>query len=355
MWIELREIISNYKEECGIPNLTVYDVHGINIDKNFFSPTIQIGKNTSKYKVVPNHYFACNLMHVGRDGVIPLSYNDLGKELIVSPAYFVFYNSRKDLIIDEFLYMSISRKEFDRYASFCTDSSIRDGLAWDRFLDIKIYIPDIETQKKYVNMYNSVYNNQKSYEKGYDEIKFLIDNLFEKKQKNYKKYPLTNFITERREINSDGRLDNLRGVSQNGLIPPNQLRSEESLKRTKIFYKDDIIYAPSSLKNGAVVINKEYEEALCSEEYIVLSVNEQFLPEYIYIYLKREELGRYIDFLSIDSVRNRFYFSDLDILNISLVPLDEQKIIVDLFKVYDKKKFIRKKQSNIKKIDTFIS
>ena len=67
--------VETYIEVCGISDLSTDDVSGVNRDKEFFEPSKQVGTDTSKYKVVPPNYFACNLMHVGRDVVLPVALN----------------------------------------------------------------------------------------------------------------------------------------------------------------------------------------------------------------------------------------------------------------------------------------
>jgi hypothetical protein len=49
-----------------------------------------IGVDTSNYLVVHPGGFAFNLMHVGRDGKIPVALNDTDSDVVVSRAYFVF-------------------------------------------------------------------------------------------------------------------------------------------------------------------------------------------------------------------------------------------------------------------------
>lgn len=85
--IKLGKYIEPFSEACNIPNLTVNDVSGVNRDKEFFEPSTQVGADTSKYKIVPPGYYACNLMHVGRDVVLPIAYNHSQNNKIVSPAY----------------------------------------------------------------------------------------------------------------------------------------------------------------------------------------------------------------------------------------------------------------------------
>lgn len=159
------DFIEVYNKRCEISNLTVNDVSGINRDKEFFEPSRQVGANTSKYKIVPPGYFACNLMHVGRDIVLPISMNHSQKNKIVSPAYTVFKVTNESIILKEYFFMFLKSDEKDRFFWLNTDSSIREGLEWGVFCDIEIELPPIEIQKKYVAVYKSMLKNQEVYEK----------------------------------------------------------------------------------------------------------------------------------------------------------------------------------------------
>ena len=66
-------------------------VLGINIDK-FFMPSVAnvIGTDLRNYKLLRNGRFACNPMHVGRDGRLPVALYKDDSPSIVSPAYFLF-------------------------------------------------------------------------------------------------------------------------------------------------------------------------------------------------------------------------------------------------------------------------
>ena len=69
------------------------------------------GTDLSRYKVISKGLFACNVMHVGRDERIPISYYTDEKPAIISPAYLMFeiYN---DELLPEFLMMNFLRPEF---------------------------------------------------------------------------------------------------------------------------------------------------------------------------------------------------------------------------------------------------
>ena len=85
--VRLGDYLKIYRENCGKSNLTCWDVSGVNKDKEFFEPAKQVGEDTSNYKIVPPDYFACNLMHIGRDVVLPIALNRTRKPKYVSPAY----------------------------------------------------------------------------------------------------------------------------------------------------------------------------------------------------------------------------------------------------------------------------
>ena len=181
--IRLGDYLELYKEKCNISNLTPNDVSGINRNKEFFEPSVQVANDTSDYKVVPPKYFACNLMHVGRDKVLPISCNHTEKNKYVSPAYFVFKTKENNDMLDEYFFMYLKSNEKDRYFWFHTDSSVRDGMSWEDFCDIQIPLPPIEIQNKYVDIYKAMNENLKSYESNLEDLKLVCDAYIEKLRK----------------------------------------------------------------------------------------------------------------------------------------------------------------------------
>ena len=207
------EFVELHNEKCGIANLTPYDISGVNSDKEFFEPSNQVGADTTKYKNVPNGYFACNLMHVGRDAVLPIAMNHSGKTKVVSPAYSTFSFDGKGVVIPEYFFIFLKSQERDRYFWFHTDSSVRDGMTWQDFCDLEIDLPPIEMQKRYVAIYNSMLENQRCYEHGLDDLKLVCDGYIEDLRKKYPLQRLESFITRQDERNSDNAIKNVKGVS----------------------------------------------------------------------------------------------------------------------------------------------
>ena len=116
--IRIGDYIQLIKDKCGISNLSPADVSGINRDKEFFEPSKQVGADTSSYKIVPPCCFACNIMHVGRDVVLPIALNTTNTNKIVSPAYTVFSWTGNDVLLKEYLFIMLKSNEMDRYFWF---------------------------------------------------------------------------------------------------------------------------------------------------------------------------------------------------------------------------------------------
>ena len=350
--IRFGDHIELLSQKCNISNLTPDEISGINRDKEFFEPSRQVGEDTSNYKYVPPGYFACNLMHVGRDMVLPIALNTTKKTKIVSPAYTIFKLKMEDALLSKFLFMLLKSDEKDRFFWFHCDSSVRDGMDWNAFCDIKLDLPPIEIQRKYVAIYEGLLANLRVYESKLDDLKLVCDGYIEDLRRKYPLEPIFDKLTQRIEKNDGLTLKDMYGIGLNGIIPPNQERSNDSIKKCLKFYKGDLLYAPSSFKNGVIVYNDEIDVGLITEEYRVFYVKDSVLnPQYLLMWLKRSELGRYIDFYTMDSVRNRFQFEELSIVKIPIPPLEIQNSIVEVFNVYnERKEYVNRLKNIIKDI-----
>jgi len=129
-------------------------VLGININKDFMPTAANMeGISLSNYKVMEKGMFVFSGMQTGRDVCIRTGmYKGEGK-ILVSPAY-TTYVVDESIILPGYLDLYFKRKEMDRLGAFYSDSSVRANLDWPRFMQIRIPIPPLSTQKAIVNLYN---------------------------------------------------------------------------------------------------------------------------------------------------------------------------------------------------------
>lgn len=317
----------------------VLDIAGVDINKAFIvSHANLIESDTSKYKVVKQWNFACNLMHIGRDVKIPVAINASDVDLYVSPAYYVFKLKKCAYILPLYLYIELNRYEFDRLTWFYFDSSVRGNLKEDRFLDIRIPLPPLDVQKKYVDAYDGL---QQLIQQNEAILKPLSDAcqayLAEVKSK-YKEVSLGDYIVEVNDRNENGvfSVDDVRGVSiQKKFISTKANMDGVSVLNYKIVRPDYFAFNVNTARMG-----EKFAIALSSINCIVTSIYGVFKvsrvqeldPAYLFLFFNRLEFDRYVRYNSWGSARETFTMADVNSIRIPLPPLDVQKSIVALHK-----------------------
>ena len=163
-------------------NMVTESVLGINIDK-YFMPSVAnvIGTDLSNYKLLRKGRFACNPMHVGRDGRLPVSRYTEDIPAIVSPAYFMFEIIDENEIEPEYLMLCFRRPDFDRMCWFRTDASVRGGITWEDVCALTIPIPPISEQRKIVHDYQVITDR-------IELLRKINENLEEQAQTVYKSW-----------------------------------------------------------------------------------------------------------------------------------------------------------------------
>lgn len=335
------QLVDNRNTDGKIKNLL-----GINITNNFM-PTVanKSGLDLTKYKIVSRGVFATNIMHVGRDERLPIALYEDNEPALISPAYKTFKVIDENKLIPEYLMIEFHRHEFHRLAWFFCDSSIRGGLDWDRFCEIKIPIPDIEEQKKYVDIYNGLLNNQKAYEKSLDDLQLICDTKIQDLINKGELKPLGDYIQQSDERNTDLKIDNLLGISVNKVfIPSKSNKTNLNLLNYKVVRPKQFAYVTVTSRNGEKISIAllDGEPGLVSATYIVFEVSDEnvLLPEYLYLYFQRPEFDRYARFHSWGSARETFDWNEMCRVEIPVPDIEVQKAIVTIYHTLQTRKRI---------------
>ncbi len=352
--VKIGSFVELYSEACGIPNLTVNDVSGVNRDKEFFEPSKQVGADTSKYKVVPPNYFACNLMHVGRDVVLPIALNHSGKRKIVSPAYTVFKITDEAIILKEYFFILLKSEERDRYFWFHTDSSIRDGMEWNVFCDVEIEIPDIQIQRKYMDIYRGMQENLDAMSRGIEQAQITCDSYMKWLIKTTGKRAISEFIEPTDSRNEDLKysIDDVRGISiEKKFINTKANMQGVSLRPYKIIRPNDFCYVTVTSRNGdkvSIALNDSTETYIVSSSYVSFRIkSNEIIPEYMFMFMRGADFDRYARFNSWGSAREVLALEDLGRFEIPVPAVDIQKDIVNIFKSTKSRMQIVERLSNM--------
>ena len=345
---KLGDFLKFYSQQCNIPDLTENDVSGVNKDKEFFEPSKQVGTNTSKYKIVPPNHFACNLMHVGRDKILPIALNHTKKEKIVSPAYTVFSIIDGTPLLADYFFIMLKSDERDRAFWFHTDSSVRDGMSLKDFCAIEIDLPPLDIQQKYVDVYNAMIANQQCYERGLEDLKLVCDAYIEDLRRKMPIESIGKYIKLLTKSNIDSKIKYVQGVESSGSFMDTKANMQGvDIEKYTIVNKGNFAYNPSRINIGSIAMYREENPCIFSPMYIVFEVvdSNALLPEYLMLWLSRKEFQRFTWFYAYaaGSVRDTFDYNLMETVKIPIPDIKIQQDIVDIYNVYLQRKEINER------------
>ena len=137
-------------------------------------------------------------------------------------------------------------------------------------------------------------------------------------------------IEQRREKNDNYDVP-IRGVSREGFIDAKQEIADTSIYNT--FYKNDFVFNPARMEVNSIALNTEYDKAICSSLYEIFYIKDTsiLLPEYLNLYIKRDEFARRCDFIGCGSAREYCRVADISEISIDLPPLPIQQKFVGVY------------------------
>ena len=146
--------IGPYIEEVDERNtdLSITLSQGIANTKIFQDPK-QVSVNSKSDKIVRHGYFGYNRATTRNGEKISIAYRE-GEDCTVSSAYGVFRITDENILSPHFLWMWVSRPEFDRYARYMSKGSAHEFFDMDEMRRVRIPLPPLSVQQAIVNIYN---------------------------------------------------------------------------------------------------------------------------------------------------------------------------------------------------------
>lgn len=157
------EKIGGYIEEYNVRNnvgMTIDAVRGIATSKDFIDTKANMdGVPLTNYKIVKPNMIAFISDTSRRGDKISLALNQSDDSYLVSSISTVV-KTEESKLFSEYLFLFLTRNEFDRYARFNSWGSARETFTLEDMKEVEIPIPDIEIQKSIVNI-SKCYNVRK--------------------------------------------------------------------------------------------------------------------------------------------------------------------------------------------------
>ena len=155
------------------------------------------------------------------------------------------------------------------------------------------------------------------------------------------------------DIRNSNHIDYLLGVSnEKNMIPSIANIVGTDLSSYKLVKNGQFVYGPVTSRNGekiSISLYQEDRDCIVSSSYIVFELNEdsEILAEFLYLWFKRPEFDRYSRYMSHGSVREIFSWESLCNVLVPVPSKEDQKEIIDNFKVIEKYINNIKKQNSL--------
>lgn len=350
MKYKLLRLIEQIDDRNSDEEYSLSDVKGISIQKVFIETKAKMdGVSLKPYKLVKPDSFAYVTVTSRNGEKITLAYNDTEDTYIVSSSYIVFKVKEPELLSSEFLFMYFNRPEFDRFARYNSWGSARETFSWDDMCDIEIDLPPLHIQEKYVAIYKAMLANQKAYENGLEDLKLVCDATIEKIRREMPNEKISKYVIQTDKRNNGLGLESVRGLSiEKKMIPTKAKMTGVSLSGYKLFSPNEIVYIPVTSRNGekiTIAHNDTDETYLVSSTYITFKVCDSsvLLPEFLFMYFKRDNYDRFARYNSWGSARETFIWEDFIDFSIPIPTIHIQQSIVDIYNAYITRKEINER------------
>lgn len=343
---KLGELIEQTVEINNALEFGKSDVKGMTITKDIIPTKANVDQTDfGKYLIVRPNDFIYNPRTHGKK--IGLGFNNSKTSFIITwnNVAFRIKETTKTIVLPLFLFLHFNRSEWDRRACFDSWGSSTEVFSWESFCDMDVNLPDITIQQKYVNVYNSLLQNQKAYERGLNDLKLTCDAYIEKLRHELPLVPIGGYIEES-DIRNSGRnasAEDVRGITTaKEFIETKADMEGVDLDRYKIVYPEHFAYVPDTSRRGdkiSLAFNNSKKTYLVSSISTVFKVR-GLIPQYLFSFFRRDEFNRYARFHSWGSARETFTFDDMREVRIPVPDTAIQRDIVNIFNAYSTRKGI---------------
>lgn len=315
------------------------DAIGVNIDKIIMPMRGNLEKKDfSNFHLVPPRHFAYNPRGSRKLGI---GFNDTEKTFIITfnDNVFRIKETAKKKILDTYLFMYLCRKEWDRYAEFISWGSSTEVFDWNIFCEEEIFLPPIQIQQKYVDVYNAMLENQKSYEHGLDDLKLSFEALLDEYKHKVEKMPIGSLLKEVDNRNMNGLIKNVQGINITKQFMPSVANTNGvDLSKYKVVNKGQFVF--SGMQTGRdkcirIALFDKVEPIIISPAYAVLEIiDADVLAEYVMMWFLRKEVDRLGWFMSDGSIRTNLDMDCFYEIEIPVPDINVQKSIVEIYNAF---------------------
>lgn len=346
-WVRL----GDYIEQCTAINsdlkFGIDDAMGMTITKEIVPTKADLrSTDLSKFLIVKPKEFVYNPRTHGKK--IGLGFNNTGSSFIISWNNVAFRVKDPNVFYPDYLYMIISREEWDRNACFRSWGSSTEVFSWSEFCLMEIPLPSIKVQRELVDTYNGLKALAEQNEALIPHLSAVCQAYIVDCRDKYPSVKVGEYLSVDDITNSENRDLEFLGININKEFMPTTA-TIEGLNKQKYKVLTKGIFVFSGMQTGRDVairigLYSDDTDALISPAYTTFSVAKdkynKLLPEYLFLQFKRAESDRLGWFYSDSSIRSNLDWGRFCEFQIPLPPIDVQQAIVDVYHCMERAKQI---------------
>ena len=346
MWVTLGEYVEPSDDRNSEGKYTLNDVRGISIQKKLiFTKADMQGVSLTPYKLLKPREFSYVTVTSRNGEKISLAINDTENTYIVSSSYENFRCKDVSKLLPEYLFLLLSRSEFDRYSRFNSWGSARETFDWSEFCRTKIPLPSIDVQQELVDTYNGLKALAEQNEALIEPLSKACEAFIVDCKTKYPEVKLGEYIEEFDRRNSDNAIKLVKSVSvtkefkeTNAKVNKDELSGYKLVPPYHIAYvqttKNEKCFANALNTSSDTYVVSQVDRVIFSRDPKVLDIR------FLHLIFRSKEFDRYAIFNSWGSARETFDYSELCRTRIPLPPIEEQRSIADLYNCLEEAKKI---------------
>lgn len=345
-WVRLGDYIEPCDERNSEGKYTLDDVRGISIQKNLILTKADMKDvSLSPYKLLKPREFSYVTVTSRNGGKISLAINDTNETYIVSSSYINYKCKDYNTLLPEYLFLLLSRGEFDRYSRFNSWGSARETFDWSELCRVEIPLPSIEVQQELVNTYNGLKALAEQNEALIEPLTKACEAMVVDCKNKYPEVTLGEYIEELDIRNSDNKIKLVKSVSvtkefkdTNAKVNKEELRGYKLVPPSHIAYvqttKNEKCFANALNTTEDTYVVSQVDRVVKSKDNDVLNIG------FLHLILRTKEFDRYAIFNSWGSARETFDWNEFCRVKIPLPPPEVQKSVVSLYTCLEEAKKI---------------
>lgn len=339
-WVRIGDYVSEYNVLNTDNKIKI--VKSVSVFKEFRDTGAKVDKNElRKYKIVLPGMMSY-VQTTKNEKCFACCVNHFDYPIVVTSVNKVLSSNNPEILNIDYLFLILSRNEFDRFAIFNSWGSAREVFQWEDLMNVQIPLPSIEVQKELVEVYNGLKTIAEQNEALIEPITKACEAFIIDCKNRFPEVALGELIEECLDRNKKLFFNSncARGVYCDGTFGETKANlSGSNLGLYKIVNNGDFAYS-NRINIGSIALNND-RTVIISPSYTVFRItSDKLLKKFLFLLFRRKEFLRSTLFYAFGTIKDDFSYERMAEVKIPLPPIKVQQSIINVFECLEQSKKI---------------